>query len=143
MQVNGTQIIFQDEKHKEFVKFCNELRCPLCDSQLDGNIHRSMATLYCCQNNDEYRVTWKPEHAFPVEEMTTYWYPQYQYVIFWSYVPNFSKTVITRYNMGAAPQHRMKTAKHMFDCGVRVTAFSKRMEEKTFLHRLKTYMIFS
>ena len=129
---------------KEFVKFCNSLRCPLCNSQLDGAIFHKLARLYCVLDNNEYKVIWKPNETIPDNEVITYTYSQYQYVI--EYGGDFytdPRTIITRYNMDAAPQYRKSTAKEVFRCSGRVTFFRKRLEEDIFLNKLKTYQVFS
>ena len=129
---------------KEFVKFCNSLRCPLCGSQLDGMIYNKKSRLYCVQDNNEYSVIWRPNETLPDHEMITYTYSQYQYVI--NYGADFyteARTIITRYNMDAAPMYRNSTAKEVFRCNGRLSFFRKRLEEDAFLNKLKTYQVFS
>lgn len=63
----------------KFKKFCYALRCPLCNSQLDGNIHPKKATLYCCQDNSEYKVHYYPRNEFPDMESITHYFSQYEY----------------------------------------------------------------
>jgi len=129
---------------KEFTDLCNAQRCPLCNSQLDGTIHKTMASLYCVSNNEEYKATFVPGHIDPIEENITYWYTQYMYVISYTYANPGSKTVITRMNLDVAPHLRYKSQKIVFDYhGDRLLFFRSRMEEDIFLKKLKTYNLFS
>jgi len=144
-EARPVSIQYADDKHKQFVKFCNSLRCPLCDGQLDGNIHQKLARLYCVNDNNEYKVTWSPGNSDPDYELILYTYAQYQYVIEYGkdYINGF-QTVINRYNMDAHPIHRAKTKQEVFKyVGRRLLFFRKRMEEDVFLRKLKTYNIFS
>jgi hypothetical protein len=140
------QVVYVDDKHKEFVKFCNTLRCPLCGGQLDGNIHKDLARLYCVNDNNEYKVTWSSGKPEPEYELITYTYSQYQYVIEYKtgFLNQVSATIINRYNMDAHPIHRDKTKKEVFRyAGPKLSFFRARMEEDVFLKKLKTYQVFS
>jgi hypothetical protein len=139
------QVVYANEQHKDFVKFCNTLRCPLCGSQLDGNIHAKKAQLYCVLNNDEYKIHWIPGDTAPDFELINFYYTQYQYTI--TAVHNkFGQfdTVIYRYNMDAHPNQRFKTQKKVFEfTGDRLLFFRCRMNEDVFLKKLKLYNVFS
>jgi len=139
------QVAYVDDKHKQFVRFCNALRCPLCAGQLDGNIHQKLARLYCVNDNNEYKVTWSPGKTDPDFELIMYTYTQYQYVVeYGSDWLNQVSTVINRYNMDAHPIHRAKTKQEVFRyAGRRLLFFRARMEEDVFLNKLKLYNVFS
>jgi hypothetical protein len=138
------QIAQKEQPSKEFKTFCNSLRCPLCESQLDGNINPKEARLYCVSNNDEYAGIWVPSQVYPINEDIRYWYPQYQYVITIDKGPNNFHTVINRYNLDVALIHRASTRKEVFNyIGSRILFFRKRMDEELFLKKLKTYQVFS
>jgi hypothetical protein len=133
-----------NEELKAFTNFCNGQRCPLCDSQLDGNIHKTQASLYCIGNNEEYKVLFIPNKIDPISETITYWYTQYMYVISFTYSNPGSKTVITRMNMDVNANLRYKTQKVVFEYpGDRLLFFRSRMKEDVFLKKLKTYNLFS
>jgi hypothetical protein len=144
MYVRSVQIQYVNDAHKQFVRFCNSLRCPLCNGQLDGGIHAKLARLYCVNDNNEYKVTWAPGKTNPDYELISYTYPQYQYVIEYGsdWVGN-TNTIINRYNMDAHPIHRAKTKVEVFRCGSRLSFFRKRLEEDVFLNKLKLYNVFS
>lgn len=125
--------------YKLFKKFCDTLRCPLCNGQLDGNIHEKKASLYCVNDNSEYKCDWLPGQSEPEFEQITFTYSQYQYVILYSNL----KTIIDRYNMDAHPIQRYKTKKEIFKKSGRLLFFRKKIEESVFLEQLKTYIIFS
>lgn len=130
---------------KEFKRFCDSLRCPLCGSQLDGNVHPKKAELYCVGNNDEYKCRFFPDQKEPEWESLKYWYPQYEYVISVARMgPGSFSTVINRYNLDVIPFYRASTRKEVFNyVGPRILFFRKRMEEEIFLKKLKTYNVFS
>jgi len=138
------QIQYDNPQHKEFIKFCNTLRCPLCGSQLDGNLHAKRAQLYCVSDNAEYKVRWLPGQIEPDYEMIMFTYTQYQYEVTYGkdYWGN-PITVINRYNMDASPTHRLSTKKEVFKVDSRVLFFRSRMEEEVFLKKLKLYNLFS
>jgi hypothetical protein len=130
-------------EHKEFVTFCNSLRCPLCGSQLDGNIHPKLARLYCASNNAEYSDVWVPDSKLPKIEKINYWYAQYQYEI--SMVRHDDKnyrTVVSKINLDNLPVYRNR--EKIFEMyGTRMMFFRKRMEENAFIKKLKLYNVFS
>ncbi|CAB4196844.1 hypothetical protein UFOVP1290_364 [uncultured Caudovirales phage] len=130
---------------KEFVKFCNSLRCPLCGSQLDGNIAFKHASLYCCESNVEYTSIWKPGISDPESENLQYNFSQYRYDIYIVRLMNDKySTKIHRYNLDVSPKYISTTRKEVFNYeGPRILFFRKRMSEQEFLKKLKTYTIFS
>ena len=143
--LRSVDITYVDEAYKRFKKFCNDLRCPLCGSQLDGNVHNKEAKLYCVANNDEYKTHWTPGNDEPEMECLKFWYPQYEYVIgIQRLSPSQFQMVVDRYNMDVIPIYRNSTWKRLFKyTGPRLLAFRQRMEEGVFLKKLKTYMVFS
>jgi hypothetical protein len=129
---------------KEWRKFCDDLRCPLCGSQLDGNVSSRSASLYCVGNRDEYQCYCHPKEDVPAYERLIFWYPQWQYDI--EIEKDFGPfyTRIGRSNMDAAPEHRYKTRQIIFEySGQRLMFFRQRMEEKDFLKKLALYNTFS
>lgn len=130
---------------KEFKSLCNSLRCPVCGSQLDGNVHPKKAELYCVGDNAEYKCQWRPNEQEPDYEVIRFVYTQYEYVIaIIKDSPNVFLTTIVRMNMDVVPYHRNSTRKELFRySGPRLVFFRKRMDEETFLKKLKTYSIFS
>ena len=131
-------------KDKEFIKFCNSLRCPLCGSQLDGNIHPKGAKLYCANNNDEYNCELIPGSKALSYEKISYWYTQYQYDIINSYrrFDDSYHAIIYRLNLDNIPYYRVR--EKIFEVnGPKLTFFRKRMEEEVFLNKLKLYNVFS
>jgi hypothetical protein len=138
-------IAYVDEAHKKFKKFCDNLRCPLCGSQLDGNVHHKEAKLYCVNNNDEYKCRWVPGSDDPEMECLKFWYYPFEYVIgVQKNSPNVFYTVVDRYNTDVIPFYRNSTRKELLNYqGPRIQIFRQRMEEQQFLKKLKTYNVFS
>lgn len=135
---------YVNEKHKEFAKFCNSLRCPLCGAQLDGLINRYKSDLYCVNDNREYKVTYQSGIDDPIDEQITYWYTQYEYIVRAQRWNNAFITTITRYNSEMVGYHKTNSAKVVFKYnGDRIPFFRKRMDEDVFLEKLKTYQLFS
>lgn len=130
---------------KSFHQFCNALRCPLCQSQLDGNIHPKKADLYCAANNAEYKVQYLPGEDTPFLEQISYWYTQYQYdIIIHRRSPNTFETRIDRLNLDLHRFHRHSSRTNVFHyTGERILFFRSRMDEDVFLKKLKTYNLFS
>ena len=146
MNVNITQIhiVDDDVKFKDFRNFINSLRCPLCNSQLDGNLNALEARLYCVSNNNEYCSTWTSDDNFPLYEKIEHYYYPYEYSITINKCFDKYRTMINRYNMDVVPYYKLSTCKKIFDFfGDRILFFRKRMDEKTFLNKLKFYNIYS
>jgi hypothetical protein len=143
--MNIVQIAHNAPPNKEFTMFCNTLRCPLCNSQLDGNIHPKEAKLYCVGNNDEYKCIWHPEESTPIFEIIKYYYSQYIYeIIINRRGINKFETRIDRLNTDAHVMHRERTRRNVFHLtGDRILFFRRRMDEELFLKKLKTYNVFS
>lgn len=132
--------IIQDDNHRVFSKYCNTLRCPLCNSQLDGNVNKATAYLYCVTNNAEYSCKVIAGQSDFQSEQITYWYTQWQYAVCINKTNSGFHTQIIRSNMDAAPEFRYKTNKVIFKYdGNRLTFFRSRMEENVFLKKLKIY----
>ncbi len=132
-------ILYRNDKHKEFVKRCNSFRCPLCGSQLDGNIHSQRADLYCVQDNSEYCIVVRPDSDSIHSEKLMFSYSQYGYQIF----IDEHGTWVYRVNMDDHPSKRFGLKKKIFHIPQRITGFHKRMNEEEFLQKLQTYQLFS
>jgi hypothetical protein len=130
---------------KEFIKFCNSLRCPLCGSQLDGNIAAKHASLYCCESNEEYTSIWKPGFKDPESENIQHNFSQYRYGIYIVRLIDDKYSIkIQRYNLDVSPKYINSTRKEVFNYeGDRILFFRNRMGEQEFLKKLKTYTLFS
>jgi hypothetical protein len=140
-----TQVATLPKPDKQFKDYCNSLRCPLCNGQLDGNINPKEARLYCVNNSEEYKVIVRPNlHSFYIE-IITYWYSQFQYEINIYYIKEgMFQTSIARFNMDASPRQRYKTMVTVFNhVGSKINFFRQRMEEDVFLKKLKLYNVFS
>lgn len=137
--------IIDEPKIKEFRNYLNSLRCPLCDSQLDGSLHFKESRLYCVANNDEYSGVWTWDDKYPKYECIKYYYSQYEYIISINRVGiKQYRTMINRYDIDVIQIYKLSTRKTIFDfTGDRIPFFRKRMEEDMFLNKLKLYNVFS
>jgi hypothetical protein len=132
---------------KEFKRFLNSLRCPLCNSQLDGNITLREASLYCVGNNDEYRGKWTPNSIFAQTETIKYYYSDFEYDItinqIGNQIGNQFVTRVIRYNADVSIKYKNSTRKELFEyTGAKLGFFRKRMDQDVFLKKLKTYQVF-
>lgn len=131
----------------EFKKFVNSLRCPICGSQLDGNIHPKEARLYCVSNNEEYRVKCSPNQNFPINESITIKYDQYEYVFSTSlhvWGGDLYVNRVERYDVDVQPRYKNSTRKLLLDyTGEKLNLFSKGLSEKELLKKITTYNLFS
>jgi len=133
------------QQYKEFVNYCNKLRCPLCKSQLDGVIKYDFADLYCVSNNQEYMcILSSPDDDFDVEQFI-YWYPQYQYTICVANLNNGQyRTTVDRYSLDYVPRLRVQSKKEIFrHVGGQIPFFRSKKSEEELLKKLKIYTIFS
>ena len=132
-----------DEAYKTFKKFCNDLRCPLCGSRLDGNIHAKEARLHCVLNNAEYSCRWYPDSNLPQGETIRYWYPVYEYTINIAKIGDSFQTTIDRFDADAVEFYKAQTRKRIFHyIGERFPFCNQRMEEDRFLKKLRTIKVF-
>lgn len=145
LAIRPVDISYVDEAHKAFKRFCDNLRCPLCDAQLDGNVHHKKAELYCVTNNDEYRCRWFPGDNEPEMECIKFWYYPWEYVIgIKRFGPGNYRMTVDKYQMDVNQIHRNSTRVELFNYkGPRILALRQRMDEEQFLKKLKTIKVFS
>ncbi|RLI60340.1 MAG: hypothetical protein DRO67_09205, partial [Candidatus Asgardarchaeum californiense] len=133
------QVLPKISPDKKFKQFCNSLRCPLCGSQLDGNIHPKKASLYCCSNNVEYQVDWLVGQDEPEREWIRYYYDDYEYRISCSK----NQSVIYRVCIDVHPSFRSKYLEEVLNIPAKLSFFRKKMAKKDFIQKLKLYNVFS
>jgi hypothetical protein len=125
---------------KSFIKYCNSLRCPLCNSQLDGKISKDGSSLYCVSNNLEYKCNIRDMEV--IWEQICFWYDQYGYY-FYNYKSDDKWiTVINRVNLDDHPTKRKEELLFKFNAKI-PKLFRLRIEEKDLLKKLKLYTVFS
>lgn len=140
-----TQVAQLPKPSKDFKAFCDRLRCPLCEGQLDGNIHPELARLYCCNDNAEYRANYYPHSQVPFLELVVHRFAHHEYWIHITKVDyDLYDTEVERFDTEIQPIYKLSTRKLLFHYeGARLPFFSKRMDEPTLLKKLKTYLVFS
>lgn len=139
---------------KEFLKFCNDLRCPICQSQLDGQIGKTEARLYCVANYDEYGCNYDIDHNLL--------YERYQFIFdYRTEIYNIIQNKISLKDKPEAnyhlqifidngeikPQYREKVRKILIDSYLeKPYLFNNRKRELTkeqFLKKIQIYNILS
>lgn len=128
----------------EFVQFCNALRCPLCGSQLDGNIHPKRANLYCVEDNTEYRCVWIYGDKEPQFEQIIHYAFEYEYEFLFQRNGTERQTVLTRYYRNVNQNYRNAGKQAMMNIEAHIPlGFRRRLTEQEVSDRLKMYMVFT
>jgi hypothetical protein len=130
---------------KEFKKFCNDLRCPLCGSQLDGNLNFKRADLYCVSDNQEFAISYFPE------ENCTNWktfrlkfFPnEYLFEIRFSRDGAFKYSSVRCINMELRPGIAYNEAKRLLSADADISHLATIKDEKELIGKLKLYNTFS
>ena len=130
---------------KEFKKFCYDLRCPLCGSQLDGNLNLKRADLYCVSDNQEFVVSY-----FPGENYTNYhtirlrFFPnEYLFEIQFSRDGGFKYSSVKIINMELQRRIGLNEAKTLLNVNADVSHLVTLKDEKEIVAKLKLYSTFS
>lgn len=127
-----------DLQDKELKKYCNSLRCPFCNCQLDGNIKSAYARLYCCQNNEHYRC--EVNNTGIVYQKLVHYFTQYKYVFHYYTEP--ALTTINRINTDNHPAYQKEEFITRFNGRTPKFFFNIIDKEETFLEKLKLYLVF-
>lgn len=69
VRIQKSNVLIQpdDPYRRQFIKFINTLRCPICQAGLDGSISDE-ANIYCRFNPDEYHAQYKQGTFIPVRD---------------------------------------------------------------------------
>ncbi len=139
-----TDVVLNDTKFREFRKFINSLRCPLCNSQLDGNLHPKESRLFCSQSTNEYVATFIPSMSEAYTENIIHIFDQFEYNVYSIRFKNLFQTNITRFRNDFIPRYKQESRKELLEViGPRIQFFRKKMDEKTFLNKLKFYSLYN
>jgi hypothetical protein len=129
---------------KDVKRFFNNLRCPLCNGQLDGNIHINASNLYCINNQNEYIINILPFQNYPIYESITHSYLHYEYNIVINMVGNgVFNTKINRYDLTYTKFSRNKSKLCLLDVNVRIDIFRSKISEEDLLEKIGVYNTFS
>lgn len=131
-------------QNKAFTKFVNDLRCPLCNSQLDGNVNQYKADLFCVSIPEEYKVYYKPNETLPDFEKIVYYFDSTCYEITSNRQGEIFDTFIFKVDLTLNLKYRTQMAEKLLELhSSRINYFSSYMTEKQFLKKLKYYVTFS
>lgn len=130
---------------KDVKKFFDDLRCPLCDGQLDGLLHPVISKLYCVNDNNEYSVDWVAFQDHPSYELITHTFGNYEYRLSISkYGPDEFRNRITRYDLNLNTYERHKYTVELLNLiGSRLMFFRNKMEEEILIKKCGIYNLFS
>lgn len=139
----------EEEKvlQKEMIKFCNTLRCVVCDGQLDGPVYANEARLYCVYDNHHYNARFNKEKKITYS-IATYEFDHFEYehiINRNSYNKNFSySNHLYKLDRDLIPKFRQK--EKVLICsyeGDYNFEFPKNLTEEEFVYKIKFYMTFS
>ncbi len=138
------QALAQKEKQKKLERFCNTLRCPLCEAQLDGGVFPGEARLFCRANPEEYACVYTPNLTEPVNSSISLTYDcnQYEVMHFRTQSGSYINTVFV-IDLTMRVDLRQKFKKKMFDFEGSRLIVPKTTTEAGLLSKFKTYIIFS
>jgi hypothetical protein len=132
---------------KQFTKFCNTLTCPMCGSNLDGNVQVKHADLFCRAYPEEYECRIKNGDSFPFIRTKRVSFESFQYE---------EKADLVQFKDGSSEWHctlskidlsmrsdlRYKFKEKLLFYFEDDFNFYKFKSEKEFKDYLKTYLIF-
>ncbi len=144
--ITADQLKRMKELEREFVKFCNTLRCPLCSAQLDGGVTATSANLYCRATTQEYTVKYFRASPTPSERVARLNFDAVQYEIATYHEGGDSKFQNYIYKLDLSIKRedlRQKSKVLAFQLEGPCVPLKMETEEKIFLDKIKTFIIFS
>lgn len=87
------------EKDKQYNRFINSLRCPLCGAQLDGSVNPGRSELECRWSPDEYSCKYINYGTEPVEQTVRVTVNNMEYVATCIYENNCYNTIIYTFDL--------------------------------------------
>lgn len=141
--MNNSHVQYKNESHKEFYKYCNALRCPLCNSQLDGGIYEKSASLYCSSFSDEYNLRVKSNKEV-IFETVNHYYDSFRYEVTTNFLNNKYIISVNRFSLLVKPSITHTTRVHIlsFKTNNKIVLFSSRIKEADLLEKIKKYSLF-
>lgn len=136
--------IISDEE-RDYKRFINSLRCPMCGAQLDGNIHLMRSLLECRGSPDEYKCGYYNKQTYPKHETFKIIMNKFEYEAHVSTLDSGElETVISSYDMGWTEYTRPKSKKILYVIpGRAVGLFINKISVEKFEEKLKIYNTFS
>ncbi len=144
--LTSDQLARMKELEREFVKFCNTLRCPLCSAQLDGGVSATSANLYCRANPEEYKANYFKNDPVFYKRVARLNFNAIQYRIttYHDSPDSKYKNYISKLDLSIAREDlREKAAVKMFEMEGSCLPLKFETNEKIFLEKVRTFIIFS
>lgn len=133
---------------QQMVAFTNKLRCPLCDSQLDGSVTYEYAALYCRTNPSEYKARYEYGHSDPITEVTTVNFCLFAYElnsIYSKAMQHYNNEVYKIDTSNYLDERRQQANKEKLYgfSGIKLKISKEMLNEKYWEQKLKLYITFS
>jgi hypothetical protein len=134
---------------QQVTKMANLLRCPLCDSQLDGHVSHQVARLQCVSNPDEYSLVQYRNSIIPKIEIARISDELNKYEISYVFQSiddqefNIYEVTINKIDLTLPIVHQNKFKKNIFfHTGRKFLPINKNLNTKNLLSKLEIYQIF-
>lgn len=133
------------DEARDYKKFINALRCPICKAQLDGNIHLMRSELECRGNPLEYRCYFSNKQTEPYLEVLSIYYDDFQYEMKIRPQGNHRyESIIDRYDLSFLPDKKHLSIVRLYRVPANLSElFTKRPSQKDLLKKMKMYNLFS
>lgn len=130
---------------KEFKKFCLDLRCPICGSQLDGNLKPKRADLYCVSDNQEFMISYFPEDDSTNHQTFAIKFFPNEYIFTSKFRRDggFQHSTVKLVNMELHRRIGLNEAKTLLNVSVNLSHLAAIKDEKEMVAKLKLYNTFS
>lgn len=129
---------------KEMKAFCNQQRCPLCDSQLEGQVGFDRATLYCVANEKEYKVAYKFGFEKPIWSRTTYFTTHFAYEVDNKHLlDELYENVIYKVDLSYNEKFQQISKQEILKYEGSLLRFKTGLTEDQLLEKIKLYNLFS
>jgi hypothetical protein len=130
---------------RDYKKFINTLRCPLCKAQLDGSVHPSRSILECRANPAEYSCIYQNKQKKPASETVTLYYSDYYYeMLVAPQADGQYVSIIDRYDLSFDKDKIRKSKLRLYKIPANMIAlYAKYPTQEELLKKLKMYNLFS
>lgn len=126
-----------------FKKFCNDLRCVLCGSQLDGAVYKNKARLYCVSNNKEYKAEFSEDYSFPINETVSHIFTHFEYEFHVKFIDGLFYSCLYKKDLSLNEIYQEKDKVLLLKCNSKLDWFRQRLSEEEFNKKIKIYSLFS
>lgn len=131
----------QKQKKKAMLEFANQLRCPLCQAQLDGEVNPKKATLYCRGDIDHYNAEYNEQKQ--LKHCKYYFaFNQNAYNIVADFIdPLTARIMVFKLDLTISPEYRNIYRRELFRFIGTPPNFDLQMTEDELLDELKLFAL--